>query len=59
MIAIAALGIALNLPLAFWAELANLGGGIVCEHSGIVTIDVKLLLAEASADQILLNFFKN
>ncbi|NQW28750.1 MAG: D-glycero-beta-D-manno-heptose-7-phosphate kinase [Flammeovirgaceae bacterium] len=59
VIAIAALGIALNLPLAFWAELANLGGGIVCEHSGVVPIDVKLLLAEASADQILLNFFKN
>ena len=58
VISIAALGLALDLPLAFWSELANLGGGIVCEHPGVVPIDAKQLLEEALAHPLFETFFK-
>ncbi len=58
VISIAALGLALDLPLAFWSELANLGGGIVCEHPGVVPIDAKQLFEEALAHPLFEPFFK-
>lgn len=58
VISIAGLALALKLPLPFIAELANLGGGIVCEYQGVVPIDSERLLAE-SADNQILNRFLN
>ena len=58
MISIAALGLALDLPLAFWSELANLGGGIVCEYPGVVPIDAEQLLEEALAQPLFEPFLK-
>ena len=59
VISIAALGLVLDLPLALWSELANLGGGIVCEHPGVVPIDAKQLLKEALAHPLFEPFFKS
>ncbi len=53
VISIAAMALALGLPLPFAAELANLGGGIVCEYQGVVPIDKERLLAEALDNPIL------
>jgi len=53
VISIAAIGMALNLPLKTTAELANLGGGLVCEHLGVVPIDKHDLMNEAIAEGIL------
>ena len=39
VISIAAVCMALNLPLPLLAEIANLGGGLVCEQVGVVPID--------------------
>ncbi|MDH5474639.1 MAG: bifunctional ADP-heptose synthase [Cyclobacteriaceae bacterium] len=47
VISIAALCIALGLPSHLIAQLSNLGGGLVCEHVGVVSIDKKQLLEEA------------
>jgi len=47
VISIAALCTALHLPIRLVAELANLGGGLVCEHVGVVSIDKQELLANA------------
>lgn len=47
VISIAALCVALVLPSDLVAKLSNLGGGLVCEHVGVVTINKKLLLEEA------------
>lgn len=47
VISIAALCLALNLPPRLLAELANLGGGIVCEYTGVVSIQRDRLLQEA------------
>ncbi|PSR57098.1 D-glycero-beta-D-manno-heptose-7-phosphate kinase [Adhaeribacter arboris] len=47
VISIAALCLALDLPIAFLAGLSNLGGGLVCEQIGVVPIDKGNLLAEA------------
>ena len=49
VISIAALGLSTGLPVSFVAELANLGGGIVCEYPGVVPIDATRLLAEAKS----------
>lgn len=46
VIAVAALAFAMKLPLADVAQLANLAGGLVCEHSGVVPVDVSQLKAE-------------
>lgn len=52
VISIAACCLALGLPPRQLAELANLGGGLVCEYVGVVPIDKALLLAEAEREGI-------
>ncbi|MFN8345057.1 MAG: bifunctional ADP-heptose synthase [Spirosomataceae bacterium] len=47
VISIAACAVALGLEPNLIAELSNLGGGLVCEHVGVVPIDKELLKAEA------------
>jgi rfaE bifunctional protein kinase chain/domain len=47
VISIAALCYALHLSPRFIAELSNLGGGLVCEHVGVVPINKEDLLKEA------------
>jgi rfaE bifunctional protein kinase chain/domain len=47
VISIAGLCLALNLSSQFVAEMANLGGGLVCEHVGVVPIDLKSLRLES------------
>jgi rfaE bifunctional protein kinase chain/domain len=47
VISIAALCLALNLSPRLLAELSNLGGGIVCEYTGVVPIEKERLLQEA------------
>jgi len=49
VISIAALCIALNLSPDNVAGLSNLGGGLVCQHVGVVPIDREELLKEATA----------
>ena len=51
MISIAALALDAGMPLAFVAELANLGGGIVCESPGVVPIDLNRLKEEAAKNE--------
>lgn len=53
VISIAGLCVMLNLPLEFTAELANIGGGIVCELPGAVPINKEMLLEEAKENPIL------
>ena len=48
MISIAALCGALKLSPLVIAALSNLGGGLVCEHVGVVPIDKNDLLQEAN-----------
>ena len=52
VIAIAGLCLALKLDNRFIAELANLGGGIVCEYLGVVPIDPIRLMKEAEENDI-------
>tara|TARA_B100000900_G_scaffold412483_1_gene434386 strand:+ start:450 stop:1460 length:1011 start_codon:yes stop_codon:yes gene_type:complete len=59
VISIAALGLALDLPLAVWSGLANLGGGIVCESPGVIPIDSNHLLEEAASNPKFEPFFKH
>lgn len=47
VICIAALCVAVGLPANLVAQLANLGGGLVCEHVGVVTLNKQQLLDEA------------
>ncbi|MCC6838892.1 MAG: D-glycero-beta-D-manno-heptose-7-phosphate kinase [Flavobacteriales bacterium] len=47
VIAVASLCLALGLPLPLIAAWANLAGGLVCEHVGVVPVDPAALLAEA------------
>ncbi|MFZ1806549.1 MAG: bifunctional ADP-heptose synthase [Cyclobacteriaceae bacterium] len=47
VVSIAGLCVALGLKPGLIAALSNLGGGLVCEHTGVVPIDKKELLAEA------------
>jgi rfaE bifunctional protein kinase chain/domain len=49
VISIAACALAAGASPAQIAELANLGGGLVCEFLGVVPIDVNLLKREASS----------
>ena len=46
VISVAALGIALKLPLKDIAELANLAGGQVCEKVGVVPVSANELAAD-------------
>ncbi len=50
VVSIAALCLALKLPPKLIAELANLGGGLVCEYSGVVPINKQQLLEEAESN---------
>jgi len=56
VISIAAMALALGCSLPFVSELANLGGGIVCEYQGVVPIDPERLKAESSKNPILENW---
>jgi rfaE bifunctional protein kinase chain/domain len=47
VVSIAALAVALNLSPRQIAFLSNLGGGLVCQHVGVVPIDKEELLREA------------
>ena len=49
VISIAALGLALRLPMETVAVLANLAGGQVCERVGVVPVDKEQLMREYSA----------
>ena len=49
VVSVAALALALKLPLNQVAELSNLAGGIVCEYIGVVPIDKARLKEEAKA----------
>jgi len=46
VVSIAALCIVTGLPMQYIAGIANLGGGLVCEHLGVVSVDKAQLLAE-------------
>lgn len=48
VVSIAALCVALQLPPRQIAELSNLGGGLVCQHVGVVPINKQELLQEAA-----------
>lgn len=52
VISVAALCMALNLPVSQIAGLANLAGGLVCEMVGVVPIDKTKLTEEAGKIQI-------
>lgn len=47
VIAITSILLACNAPLKYVAEIANLGGGLVCEKVGVVPIDKESLKVEA------------
>jgi bifunctional ADP-heptose synthase (sugar kinase/adenylyltransferase) len=47
VIAVAALCLALKLPLRTIAAWSNLSGGLVCEQVGVVPVRLEELLAEA------------
>lgn len=51
VISVVALGLALNLDLAFIANLANLAGGQVCERNGVVPINKLQLLEEVISER--------
>jgi len=53
VISLVALSVALNLSPYLIAALSNLGGGLVCEHVGVVPIDKTDLKREAGKLQIL------
>ncbi|MEP0986359.1 bifunctional ADP-heptose synthase [Ekhidna sp.] len=53
VISIAGLCLTLGLPIEFIAELANIGGGMVCEMAGVVPIDKEMLFKEAKENPIL------
>jgi D-glycero-beta-D-manno-heptose-7-phosphate kinase len=47
VVSIAALCVALDLSAEMIASLSNLGGGLVCQHVGVIPIDRQELLEEA------------
>lgn len=47
VISVASVCLALQLPMSFLVQLANLAGGLVCESVGVVPIDKYHLLSEA------------
>lgn len=53
VVSIAGLCVALDLEPGLVAALSNLGGGLVCEHTGVVPIDKDELKREAEAKKIL------
>ncbi len=57
VVGIAAACLALGVPFPSLAQIANLGGGLVCEHLGVVSVDKKRLLEEV--EKLDKNFFTN
>ena len=57
VISIAALCLTLDIPIALIAELANLGGGIVCEYPGVVPIIYEDFVREANQNEKLSRYF--
>lgn len=53
VVSIAGLSLALGLSDHFTAELANIGGGLVCEYLGVVPVEKDQLKAEASSLQVI------
>lgn len=53
VVSVAAICLALGLPTKVIAEMANLAGGIVCEHVGVVPIDRDQLMQEAEKYRII------
>lgn len=47
VISVAAMCLAMNTSLKLLAELSNLAGGLVCEHTGVVPVNPARLLQEA------------
>lgn len=52
VISVATLCLAAGLPIHVLAEVANLAGGLVCEKSGVVSIDKETLLKEVEKIQL-------
>jgi rfaE bifunctional protein kinase chain/domain len=52
VVSIAALAQALQLPARLLAALSNLGGGLVCEHLGVVPVNKSLLYQEALKNEL-------
>jgi rfaE bifunctional protein kinase chain/domain len=52
VVSVAALCVALDLPLRLIADLSNLAGGLVCEYQGVVPINKAKLLSEAITKKI-------
>jgi len=52
VLSIAALCLAMGLSSEFIAAISNLGGGLVCEHLGVVPIDKEELFIEARAKNL-------
>ena len=55
VLSIAALCLSLKLPPKLIANLANIAGGLVCEHVGVVPVNKKDLLDEAMKEHNLVN----
>jgi rfaE bifunctional protein kinase chain/domain len=53
VVSIAGLCVALDLEPELIAALSNLGGGLVCEHTGVVPIDKEELKREGKAKKLL------
>lgn len=53
VISVAALCTALKLSPEITARLSNLAGGQVCEKAGVVPVDLKQFISEASSEKIL------
>lgn len=53
VVGIAGLCVALGLEPQLVAALSNLGGGLVCEHTGVVPIDKAELLREAQSKRLI------
>ena len=51
VISLVSIAVALKLSPYLIAALSNLGGGLVCEHVGVVPIDKSELFAEAEKQQ--------
>lgn len=52
VISVAALCVALKLSPRLTASLSNLGGGLVCQHTGVVPINKEELLKEALSEKL-------
>jgi hypothetical protein len=47
------------LSLEVQAELSNLGGGLVCQHLGVMPIEKESLLQEALKNEMILKHLKD